>query len=307
LTENNNNDKLLIIKKEVILIEGCHIDNKKLINAINLYFKVPNQKTMLNLIIFILQNKLYKTGNNTIKLAIDKISYSGGYKDNTIFISAKHLKTAKKTENFVSIIKTIYHEFGHFLIDLNNKKVIKNNGDYNRYFPEYIEKDVNPIYKKLFNDLEMEIYAHIIFYSSNKNEYFARKYAHKNICDFVDEYAKDKGFNIKSFDEEEKNLQLKNYNSIPELKYYKSIIIDSINIYQQKLITCGIEKISEEQRCNLINSFILTASKENKFLLLKAINSCENRVIKNDLLRNPIVCMIKNSLFKQEEQQSAKN
>lgn len=275
--------------KKLQFIVTSNGDDKIVQDAFDQYFLNPKPITLLNLAQKVLAHAMATAGIDKMDLVVSRSIFAGGYGKGGIKLNKSLFKHVKRKQTLMDLIECIMHELTHAIIEKNNLRILETKTRVSGYLPSIDLGRITEILNITSDDIEFACATSMYLYRRNKNELIARKHAHYLMQKYLKTFAGNITFDIKSFEDKEKQFQDRIYKDYPNVKCLAKHIGKMINDYQLKLINCGLNNISEDELDNLVSSINVQLYEETKSKLVKACAMCGDVFKVKRLLQTPLI------------------
>ncbi|MBE7082381.1 MAG: hypothetical protein E7378_01695 [Clostridiales bacterium] len=265
-------------------------DREKASMAIDQYLAEQTGKTAFDAVVAVLASSLGDFEIKQFRVVVHKLDFGlACYKDDTIFISDKLFTKKVKIDKFEKIIKSIYHELSHHLIEKYNLKFLATKNLKYPYHPPFnFVKSYEFFSQVLGMQLDETVACTQYFYIKNKNENLARKNSVKYAQYYLDKFSMDYQFNIESYEKEMVRLGkdlCANFEILLSMPDFPRLQVEK---YQAKTIS-NLSGCSDEDLKNLLFSFQLCFSNSTRQMLVNSLMTIKDNQKCALILRNPNV------------------
>lgn len=265
-------------------------------NAIDNYFKTPNEKTLITLICQSISYELALNGLNEIEFNVKKITPNASYVNNVINLNKKTLKNAKKVDFLPTYLKWIFHEISHLKAEKNNELILKSKTNATRYINNIMNNDFYDIVLTVTKDIELAGMGAMWFYQKNKGEQYARENGYKMCVNFLNKFAPNLAINLQTPNEEQKTLLKNIYSAYPDLRYNEDIVENFVVKFQEDCLQKGLNNLSEKELYLLDVSLKEKLTTSINDTLITQLISCNALQIVEKFLANPKIKITKKQL-----------
>lgn len=275
--------------KKLHFVVTANGDDKIVQDAFEQYFLNPKPITLLNLAQKVLAHAMVTAKIDKMDLVVGRSIFAGGYGKGGIILNKSLFKHTKRKQTLMDLIECIMHELTHAIIEKNNLRILETKTRVSGYLPPIDLGRITEILNVTSDDIEFACATSMYLYRRNKNELTARKHAHYLLQKYLKEFAGNITFDIKSFEDKEKEFQDRIYRDYPNVKCLAKHIGEMINDYQLKMINRGLNDISEDEFDNLVSSINVQLYEDTKIKLVKACVLCGDVFKVKRLLQTPLI------------------